>query len=78
MVITKALSSSDQILYRKNDLNTLIFIITLSDNVLKRRKYLCTMLRVLKIQQTFTKNLGKVKFLKFRSQLGLEFDVTHP
>ena len=26
----------------------------------------------------FTKNLGKVKFLKFRSQLGLEFDVTHP
>ena len=23
----------------------------------------------------FTKNLGKVKFLKFRSQLGLEFDV---
>ena len=26
----------------------------------------------------FTKNLGKVKFLKFRSQLRLEFDVTHP
>ena len=26
----------------------------------------------------FTKNLGKVKFLKFWSQLGLEFDVTHP
>ena len=26
----------------------------------------------------FTKNLGKVKFLKFRSQLGLEFDVAHP
>ena len=26
----------------------------------------------------FTKNLGKVKFLKFQSQLGLKFDVAHP
>ena len=58
-VITKALSSLDQILYRRNNP---LFYVKGAENP----------------ADMFTKNLGKVKFLKFRSQLGLEFDVAHP
>ena len=77
MAITKALSSLDQILYRRNNLNTLIFVI-IRQCVEEKKIFLFYVKGAENPADMFTKNLGRVKFLKFRSQLGLKFNVAHP
>ena len=75
MAITKVLSSSDLILHRRNNLNILIYICYhyIQQCVEEKKVSLYFVKGAENPADMFTKNLGHVKFLKFRGQLEFKF-----